>query len=106
MRIKVVLGAGALTVGLGVFFAPTASAQDAGFSDYPCSDQFAVPWSLDAWTGERSAVISPYGTADIRCSSFHGQTSAYQLDPQGRKHLLNPFSILGPTLYIWDINGR
>lgn len=106
MRFRVFLGAGALAVGLGALLAPTASARDAGFSDYPCSEQFAVPWSVDAWTGERNVVISPYGTADIRCASFHGQTSAYQLDPQGRRHLLNSFGMLAPNVYIWDFTTK
>lgn len=103
MKFNVLLGAGVLAMGASVLLAPTAAAQDAGFSDYPCSEEFAVPWSVDAWTGTHEVVISPYGTADIRCASFHGQTSVYQTDPQGRKHALNnPLGVFVPNLYLFD----
>ena len=98
--------AGALAISFGAMCAPTATAQDAGYGEYPCSDQFQVPWSLDAWNGTHKVAFSPFGTDNIQCVSFHGQTAAYQLDARGRKHALTPPSgVLGavvPNLYFWD----
>ncbi|MGV9748376.1 hypothetical protein ACWDTG_26275 [Rhodococcus zopfii] len=106
MKVKMLVAGGALTLAVSAVCAPTAAAQTAGYTEGPCGDEFRVPWSVDAWTGAHKIVFSPFGTADIYCVSFHGQTSTYQVDTQGRKHLLNPSSglvgALAPNLYFWD----
>ena len=42
MNSKTLVAACALAIGLGAVCAPTATAQNAGYDDYPCSEQFAV----------------------------------------------------------------
>lgn len=106
MNRTMLVAAGALAVGIGTVLAPGAAAQDIGLRDYPCSDQFRVPWVLDAWNGTNKVAFSPFGTDNIHCVSFHGMTVAYQLDPEGKKHALNPPSgLIGAfagQLYFWD----
>ncbi|MFG1782568.1 hypothetical protein ACGFIU_09015 [Rhodococcus oryzae] len=107
MNRTMLVAACALAVGLGTVLAPNAAAQDIGLREYPCSDQFRVPWALDAWNGINKVAFSPFGSDNIHCVSFHGMTAIYQLDPQGRKHALNPpsaFSIgaFARQLYFWD----
>ncbi len=106
MKSKTIIAACALAIGLGAVCAPTAAAQGIDLREYPCSDDFALPWELDAWNGTHKVAFSPYGTENIHCVSFHGWTSAYQFDPQGRKHNLNaPSGVVGAfasKLYFWD----
>lgn len=105
MRRSVIAAGGALALGLGIVCAPAAAAQTAGYSETECSEQFRVPWAADAWNGTNKVAVSPFGTADIYCVSFHGQTDVYQLDDQGRKHDLGPLPVIGllaPNVYFWN----
>lgn len=107
MNRTMLAAAGAVAVVVGTLLAPSAAAQDIGLREYPCSDQFRVPWALDAWNGTKKVAFSPFGTDNIHCVSFHGMTAVYQLDPQGRKHALNPpsgflSSVVASQLYFWD----
>lgn len=106
MQGKTMIAVVALAIGLGAVCAPTAAAQDTGYREYPCSEMFAVPWSIDAWNGTHKVAFSPFGTENIHCVSFHGWTAVHQLDPQGRKHsLTSPSGVLGAftsNLYFWD----
>jgi len=97
--------AGLLAIGLGVMAVPTASA--AGMAEYrPCSDQFRLPWELGS--PSPYVVLSPFGTADMYCASWHGFTDIYQLDQGGKKHWINKASVnLGSIdlplgFYVWD----
>lgn len=104
-----ILAAGALTVAIGGILAPAASAQDLGnaFGQYqPCSNMYRLPWEPASRTTD--VVLSPFGTANIYCASWHGVRSTYQLDPRGKRHHINMASVnlgsINPPLgfYVWD----
>ena len=92
----------------GGVLTPTASAQDFGsFGQYkPCSERFRLPWEPTSPT--TNVVVSPFGTAEMYCTSWHGITEIYQLDPWGNKHRINMATAhlgsIDPTLgfYMWD----
>lgn len=108
MKVSRLVAAGALAVALGGILAPAASAQDFGNSvEYgPCSDRFRLPWEQASLT--TNVVLSPFGTADMFCASWHGVTQTYQLDPWGKKHHITMASAnlgsINPPLgfYVWD----
>ncbi|WP_127948043.1 hypothetical protein [Rhodococcus spongiicola] len=88
-RSRFVVAAVLLTVGMGIISAPTAAAEDTGTGGLewqPCSDRFRLPWEPATLTTD--PVLSPFGTADIYCKSWHGVTAVYQLDPSGNRHEL------------------
>lgn len=103
MKHSTVVAAGVLAFGLGAVVAPTATAQDFGNTvEYSqCSDRFRLPWQPA--TPTTNVVLSPFGTADMHCASWHGVTQAYQVDPWGNKHRINPAKFVVPLpFYVWD----
>jgi len=103
MKRSMFVTAGVLAIGLGTVLAPTAAADDYGNTvEYrACSDQFRLPWEPAAPT--KSVVVSPFGTADMHCASWHGVTQVYQVDPWGNKHRINPAKFVVPLpFFVWD----
>ncbi|AQA21217.1 hypothetical protein ACGFIU_18110 [Rhodococcus oryzae] len=102
------VAASVLAIGLASPLAPTAAAQDFGnlVEHGPCSDRFRLPWEQASPTTD--VVLSPFGTAEMFCASWHGVTQVYQLDPWGKKHRITMASAnlgsINPPLgfYVWD----
>lgn len=108
MKVARIAAAGALAVALGCVLTPPAGAQDFGdFGQYgPCSERFRLPWEPASATA--NVVVSPFGTAEMYCASWHGVTAIYQLDPWGNKHRITMATVdlgsINPPLgfYVWD----
>lgn len=103
MRYSGFVAASVLAVGLGGALAQPAAAQDFGsFGQYrPCSNQFRLPWEPASRT--TNVVLSPFGTANMHCASWHGVTEIYQVDPWGNKHRINRAQVVVPLpFFVWD----
>jgi hypothetical protein len=101
---KRLLTVSALTLGLGIALAPTASAQEyvpeAPFVSY--SQYFVTPVQAEAWTGSQLVTVSPFGADNIYCASWHGMRDCYQLDAEQRQHDLVQVSAISPRLYVYN----
>ncbi|CAH0227601.1 hypothetical protein QNA19_23215 [Rhodococcus fascians] len=76
--LKKILAGAALTIGVAVLAAPTASAapDDNPFGPKDSTANFVSAFDPAAYSGtsKNSWIISPFGTSrQIDCSSFHGQ---------------------------------
>lgn len=103
-KLLMAVAAGAMAASVSAALPATAAAQDIGLRELPCSAEFVQPWGPGAWSPPQKVVFSPFGTADIHCTYFHGFVAAYQIDPWGNKHHLN-ITNLGPWsnyTYFWD----
>lgn len=92
------LGAGALAVGLASALAPAASAVTVDkLPPVPTAH-----YRQDGPAGQ--AVLSPYGTAKIKCQGFHGSnTECYQQRPDGKWEALVYAWPLPLQIYpVWD----
>lgn len=105
MKLVLVAAAGLAAALAGTLFAPTAAAT--GFGEYVRCESFRAPWDPQAWIRDGAGdkvVISPFGAAEVYCTSWHGMTAAFQLDPWGHRHQLDvPW--LGPLtnrVYVWN----
>lgn len=96
--LKKMLAASAVAMGAVFAFAPTAVAapDDNPFGPKDDTAHFVSAFDLAAYgsRGQASMIVSPYGTSQpIMCSSFHGQTGCYQVDPWGNNVTLNQLRI-------------
>ncbi|WP_156042350.1 hypothetical protein [Rhodococcus sp. UNC363MFTsu5.1] len=106
MRGLMVAAAGIVAIGLGTVLAPTAAAVG-GPGEYSRCESFRAPWDPQAWIRDGASdkiVLSPFGAGEVYCTSWHGMTGGYQVDPWGNKHWLDtPW--LGPLtnkIYVWN----
>lgn len=96
--LKHVLVSSAVAVGAVVLGTATAHAapDDNPFGPKDTTASFVSAFDPAAYgaRGQASLIVSPYGTSQpIMCSSFHGQTGCYQVDPMGNKVALNQIRI-------------
>ena len=102
LRHLAVAALGAAAIGVAV--SPAASAAPTWtYPPSPCSDDFAQPWELEAWSGSNYVALSPYGTADLSCGAGpKGGTYVYQLDADGRSHILGGgIPVFTTRIYWW-----